>query len=66
MDAMGAFAMGLDPEWAGAVVRRLEALRDRPLLHTAIRGVSPLSRSWLRAYRAGKRARRRLTRFPVK
>ena len=65
-DTMAKFAMDLDPEWAAAPVRRLDALRSRPSVRKAFSGVSLLSTTWFRARLAGKRARRRLTRFPVK
>jgi glycosyltransferase involved in cell wall biosynthesis len=65
-DTMGKFAMDLDPGWAAHSVRRLDALRSRPSVRRALGSVSLLSSSWFRLHRAVKRARRRLTRFPVR
>jgi hypothetical protein len=65
-DGLAKFAMDLDPEWATGAVRRLDALRGRPLVRNGFQAASPVGRLWFRAHRFGKVARRRLTRFPVK
>jgi glycosyltransferase involved in cell wall biosynthesis len=65
-DALAKFAMDLDPAWTTGAVRRLDALRDRPLVCKGLQAASPLGRLWFRAHRFGKVALRRLTRFPVK
>jgi hypothetical protein len=65
-DTMAKFALDLDPDWAIGAVRRLDALRGRPMVRRAFQAAIPLSRLWFRAHRFSKVARRRLTRFPVK
>lgn len=64
-DALAKLALDLDPGWAGGAVARLGVLRSNPVTRRAVQWASPVSRLWYRAYRAGKVARRRLTRFPV-
>jgi glycosyltransferase involved in cell wall biosynthesis len=66
VDTMTKFAMDVDSAWAAPRVRRLDALRGRPLVRRVVGAASPLAGSWFRAHRAAKRARRRITRFPVK